>query len=214
MSGLAWGGRRTRVIVWDEPALVYLRVPKSANSSIRAALPGGVQRRIDIRTLGQRHPRHLAFSFVRNPWGRLVSVWAEKIRNKPVTRGPYVEGVHRCFLRRGLPVRAGMPFAEFADLACALPDERTEKHLRSQCFYLVRDGALVPRFLGRVEEIAEDWAKLAALAGFEAPLPHVNPGRHADWASYYDPPLAARVGERYRADVETFGYAFPSGPRI
>ena len=98
--------RWTRVIVWNEPELVYLRVPKAANSSIRRSLPGGVQKRLDIRKLARRYPRHLSFSFVRNPWARLVSIFSEKLRPEPVNDFYFVDGVHRCFVKHRLPVRA------------------------------------------------------------------------------------------------------------
>lgn len=201
----------TRVIVWDSPALVYLRVPKSANSSIRTALPRGVQRRLDVGQLAERFPRHLSFSFVRNPWARLVSVYSEKIRSEPVTEGLYLEGVQRCFVRHGLPVRAGMPFEEFAEVACALSDAETEKHLKSQSAFLVRDGVLLPGYLGRVETIEDDWRRLGELAGFQAKLPHRNRSQHPPYTSFYDRRLANRVGDRYRSDVELFGYDFKPG---
>lgn len=204
--------RWTRVIVWNEPELVYLRVPKAANSSIRSSLPGGVQKRLDIRKLARRYPRHLSFSFVRNPWARLVSIFSEKLRPEPVNDFYFVDGVHRCFVKHRLPVRAGMPFEEFAELACSLSDDETEKHLKSQIHFLLRDGAIIPQFLGRVESIDDDWRRLAALAGFEAPLGHHNRSRHTPYTGFYDHALANRVGDRYRSDVETFGYDFKPDP--
>lgn len=202
----------SRVIVWNEPDLVYLRVPKAANSSIRSSLPGGVQQRLDIRSLPRRYPRHLSFSFVRNPWARLVSIHSEKIRPDPVTDSYFVAGVHRCFVKHRLPCRAGMPFEEFAELACSLSDDETEKHLKSQSHFLVRDGAIIPQFLGRVESATDDWRRLAALGGFDAPLAHRNRSRHAPYTGFYDHALAKRVGDRYRNDVESFGYDFKPDP--
>jgi hypothetical protein len=204
--------RWTRIIVWEDPALVYLRVPKAANSSIRTAFPAGVQRRLDVRRLAARFPRHLSFSFVRNPWARLVSIYTEKIRPEPVTSEFFVNGVQRCFVKRGLPVRAGMGFEEFAEIACGLPDAETEKHLKSQSHFLVREGAVVPRFLGHVESMADDWRRLGTLAGFGTPLRHLNRTRHAPYTSFYDRRLVNLVGDRYRDDVEIFGYDFKPEP--
>jgi hypothetical protein len=204
--------RWTRVIVWDDLHLVYLRVPKSANSSIRRSLPGGIQRRLDIRRLERRFPGYLSFSFVRNPWARLVSIWSQKILPEPITDRYNLAGVHRGFVARGLRMRAGMPFAEFAEIACAHSDDETEKHLKSQSYFLVRDGAIVPQFLGRVETMAEDWSRLAALAGFDLQVGHYNRTSHAPYTSFYDPGLVKRVGDRYWNDVESFGYDFEPVP--
>jgi dermatan 4-sulfotransferase 1 len=200
---------RTRVIVWDEHRLVYLRVPKNANSAIRGAIPGAVQHRLDIRKLAKKFPGHLSFSFVRNPWARLVSAYANKIHPEPINEKNFVNGVHRNYLELGIPVRAGMPFAEFAEVACSLSDEKTEKHIRSQCYYLVRDGRVVPEFVGRLENVAEDWPRLCARAGVEAKLAHTGKSRHAPYTDYYpDARIRNLVGDRYREDVETFGYEF------
>ncbi len=200
--------KRSRVIIWDDPALVYLRVPKSANTSIRLSMPGGQQTRIDLARLQDRYASHLCFSFVRNPWARLVSIYVEKLRSDNRNDRRFKEGIHRGFLRLGVPMRVGMPFAEFAEAVCSLSDDETEKHLKSQSHFLVRDGELVPRFLGRVETIAEDWRRLGELAGFRVELPHHNKTRHSPYASYYDDALRKLVGDRYREDVERFGYDF------
>ncbi len=196
------------MIIWDEPALVYLRVPKSANTSIRLSMPGGLQTRIDPARLEDRYADHLCFSFVRNPWARLVSIYVEKLRRDKRSDHRFERGVHRGFLRLGVPLRVGMPFAEFAEAVCSLSDDETEKHLKSQSHFLVLGGQLVPRFLGRVETIADDWQRLGELAGFRAELPHHNKTRHAPYTSYYDDALRKLVGDRYREDVERFGYEF------
>jgi hypothetical protein len=180
----------TRVIVWDDLRLVYLRVPKSANSSIRHSIPGGKQRRIDVQRLEQRFPGYLSFSFVRNPWARLVSIWCEKIQPEPVTDRYFLDGVHRGFVKCRLPMRAGMPFEEFAEVTCAYSDPKTEKHLKSQSYFLVRGGGIVPRFLGRVESMADDWRRLGDLAGFDDPVGHYNRSSHAPYESYYAGSLA------------------------
>ncbi len=202
----------SRVIVWDDPALLYLRVPKSANTSIRLSIPGGRPAKVDPARLEDRYAGHLSFSFVRNPWARLVSIYVEKLRPDARSDHQFSRGVHRGFLRVGLRMRADMPFAEFAEAACSLSDDETEKHLKSQSSFLVRDGRLLPRFLGKVETIVEDWRRLGRRAGFEARLPHHNRTKHAPFASFYDGALLKLVGDRYREDVERFGYDFPGTP--
>jgi len=105
-----------------------------------------------------------------------------------------------------------MPFEEFAEVTCAYSDPNTEKHLKSQSYFLVRGGGIVPRFLGRVESMGDDWRRLGDLAGFDNPVGHYNRSAHAPYESYYAGDLVNRVGDRYRCDVETFGYDFGKGP--
>lgn len=199
-----FGRRRTRVVVWDAPRLVYLRVPKSGNTSICNALPNGERRKVDIRRLPRMLPGYRSFTFIRNPWARLVSTHAQKIQAEPVNDHFFQDGVHRGFVRLGLPMYCGMPFEAFAEVACGWNDEKTEKHLKSQSWFVVRDGVLIPDFVGRVESMCEDWKKLGPLP----PLPHLNRTLHEHYASFYDTRLRNLVGDRYRADVEGFDYDF------
>jgi dermatan 4-sulfotransferase 1 len=204
-----FGGPRTQVIVWKPHRLLYLRVPKSANTSIWKSIPDGRKKRMDIRRLHRAFPGYLSFSFVRNPWARLVSAYTNKIRTEKVNTDNIIDGVHHGFVRLGLPMRPGMPFEEFAEIACSVPDEATDRHLKSQCFFLVRDGTLIPRFVGRVESMGEDWRALADAAGMPETVPHLNRTRHDHYTRYYPTArLRNLVGDRYRNDIETFGYDF------
>jgi len=201
-------GIRTRVIVSPRYRVAYLRVPKVANTSIRHALEDGRQERIDIRRLRNRYPEHLSFTFVRNPWDRLVSTWSDKIRTEKLNNANFVEGVHKGFVKRGYPMRAGMPFREFAEFACSLSDAKIEKHLKSQCWFIVRNGAIVADFVGRAESISEDWKQLCERVGEFIALGHHKRSERAAYQAYYDDALRDRVAERYEGDVETFGYTF------
>jgi hypothetical protein len=197
------------VLVWHPLRLIYLRVPKSANSSIRKSIPNGVQKRLDIRRLEERFPGYLTFSFVRNPWARFVSTFTDKVRATPTNEANFVDGVHDEFRALSPDIRAGMPFAEFAEIVCSISDEDTEKHLKSQCYFLVRNGVIIPRFVGKVESMSEDWSRLAQRVGFHRGIGHKNRSEHVHYAKYYpDSRLRSLVGDRYRDDVETFGYDF------
>jgi hypothetical protein len=200
--------RPGRVVVWDSHRLIYVRVPKSANSSIRKSITGGVESRVDLTRLDKLYPGYLTFSFVRNPWARMVSVYTEKIRVEGTTEHKFVEGVHRGLLEMDTGFRVGMSFAEFVEMTCSFTDEKADKHLRSQCWFLVRNGVVVPNFIGRVETIEEDWQRLAKLADFNDSIGHWNKSRHGHYTEFYDERLSRLVGDRYRDDVETFGYRY------
>ena len=200
---------RSRIVHWTQYNLVYIRVPKCGNRSIRKSIPDPEYHRVDLVRLDKRFPGCTSFSFVRNPWARLVSTWANKIDALGTNHDTMIEGVHRGFVEKGLPMRGAMPFEEFAEVACAFPDAKTEKHLRSQCSFVVREGEVVPDFLGRVEKMADDWERLAARAGVREKVRHLNNSRQkAPYTERYDARLRELVGERYAEDIDTFGYEF------
>jgi dermatan 4-sulfotransferase 1 len=201
--------RRSRVVYWKQYDLVYIRVPKCGNRSIRKAIPDPEYHRVDLTRLAKVLPGSTSFSFVRNPWARLVSTWTNKIGDPGTNRETMIDGVHRGFVEKHLPMRGGMPFDEFAEVACAFPDAKTEKHLRSQSSFLVRGGEVIPDFLGRVETMAADWERLAVRTGVTERVGHLNNSRSkAPYAERYDARLRELVRDRYAEDIETFGYAF------
>ena len=203
--------RDLRVVLWSEERLIYIRVPKCGNTSISRAIPEGQKCRISIRRLKRLYPGWLAFSFVRNPWDRLVSTYHQKVDLENANPEMMIDGVYRGFRERHLPVRPDMTFEAFAKLVCSIPDSKTDKHLRSQTSFLVRDGRLVVDVVGQLERVDEDWGIITRKAGASALLPHLNRTRHEPYSAYYrDPQIVNLVADRYREDIDRFGYEAPS----
>ncbi len=200
------------MVRWPEHRLIYVRVPKCGNTSISKALPDGEKCRLSSTRLGGTHSGWTVFSFVRNPWDRLISTYFQKVDLERANPAKMIDGVYQGFRKLGMPVRPDMSFEEFAELACSIPDDKTDKHLRSQSSFLVRDGRIVPHFVGKLEWMNDDWKILTTKAGVSAELPHLNRTRHEHYSAYYrDARILNRVGDRYRADIEHFGYDAPSG---
>lgn len=203
---------KCRVAIWPEHRLLYLRLPKCGNSSIVAALPNPELRRLRPTTLSGSFEEWTTFTFVRNPWSRLVSTYRQKVASGATTSG-LKEGVFEGFRAWGIPVYLGMPFAEFCEMVCSLPDHTTEKHLQSQSYMLMYKGAAVVKNVGRFETINEDWRRLAESVGISLELPRLNvstaAAEHAHYREYYqDSRLVNLVGDRYANDVANFGYDF------
>ena len=162
----------------------------------------------DVLARGYRE--HFKFAFVRNPWDRLVSCYAQKVafvpkdpRFKPANLNP--PGQDRFY--------PFMPFAEFVEAVHATPDEEANIHFRSQ-HAVVCDprGEIMADFVGRFERLREDFVHVAA--GIGAPgleLPHrlkSEARESSPYTDFYDERLKRLVGVRYEQDIETFGYSF------
>jgi hypothetical protein len=161
----------SRHVFWfREPDIAYFRIAKAANSSIRILLaqsfgingveglhPGRnefwkYQRQVSNLTrvgFGLRTDRAdtLSFSFVRHPAARLYSCWNNKVIENPVLSGAFEK----------LGVVRGMDFADFVERVAAAPDGRMDVHAISQTSILTWRGRLLPEFVGRVENVEEDW---------------------------------------------------------
>ena len=155
---------------------------------------------------GNKYHRYFKFTFVRNPWDRLVSCYVSKL----------VEG--GTGLKMGMygdvRLRRDMTFKEFAEAVCRIPDEVANHHFRSQHVTVCEDGpekTVLADFVGRFERLEDDFRLVTERIGLEAGLAHAGRSQSRNSQSYrdfYDGKLARMVGERYREDADLFGYSF------
>ena len=144
----------------------------------------------------------LAFTCVRDPWAKLVSVYTGHLLPNPYRPPQNLIDTDPRF-------EPEMSFADFVRVVADTTDATCEFHLRSQCRSLLHRGALLPTLIGRMEQFDAYWDRVSKLTGM-APRPlRENTTKHAPFQDYYDPELAALVGQRYQQDVGLFGYKTP-----
>jgi hypothetical protein len=165
----------------------------------------------------------LRFSFVRNPYARAVSCWADKYRGKPLVPGdPFTD----VYLERCREIDAALPagadrtlsFADFVTFVTAVARLRCDIHFQVQDDILSMPGITLD-FVGKVETFARDFGRVldhvrASDALRRAATPAVNESAHDRWASYYTPELADRIYRAYECDFDRFAYprAIAGGP--
>jgi hypothetical protein len=212
-------------ILFERIPLIYARVPKVANSSVKAALTRlleqppeegyrttadvmwrrgthGETRMVDARAARERRSSHFIFSFVRNPFDRLVSAYNNKL----------VENDHLSTAMQRMGLERHMPFERFLDVLAATQDADLDVHLLPQSAILCVDGAPVPGFIGRMEAMADHWQLLRRrMRQFGLPalgrLPSKNVRRAGDTdlsGHFCHPRLVELALQRYRQDVELF----------
>jgi chondroitin 4-sulfotransferase 11 len=106
---------------------------------------------------------------------------------------------------------AGMPFDDFVAAVASIPDAKADEHFRSQHTFLTdRKGRLTADFVGRYERLADDFRIVQQRTGLpDIELPRLQAARSAArYAAYYTPRTRAIVADRYRRDIEMFGYEF------
>ncbi len=196
-----------RYYVFEDRRLAYISTAKVACTSIKTAmmLPYGIHRdvhnewpHIYLGHLAAEHQNFFKFSFVRNPFDRLVSGYRNKIFSRP-DREEF-----------GM-IPTNITFAEFVAEVVKRPDCLTNGHFQSQYAKLYQHGELLVDFLGRFENLAEDWLTIANRFEFDTQLPHKQKstqkmGVYKDYRAYYTEELVHLVYNRFRADVEVFGY--------
>jgi hypothetical protein len=217
--------------------IIYLMVPKVASTRIRAtlgAIGGRYSRRLMPSQWGRvreaQGPRSMTvrsfyplasspttfrFSFVRNPYARLLAVWASTYQDQPLLPGiPSIDDylTKREHIDKTLPVGADktLSFEQFVNFATASLNLRHDQHLLPQDDLLSVPGIALD-FIGRLESFNSDFALVLDRLGAseeirrEALVP-LNSSRHSHWSDYYTPSLADRVYRTYERDFDRFCY--------
>jgi chondroitin 4-sulfotransferase 11 len=165
-----------------------------------------------IEIFNERYCGYFKFAFVRNPFDRLASFYNNKIQKEPLNNKFYVDGIPTFLTRdygKGL-FKSGMPFEDFVRLVCSTPDKACEMHFRPQYLFLEHDGTAFPLdFLGKVENMKEDFEYVADELGIDHRLEYINStNRGADYKNYYTQELKEIVKKKYERDMRRFCYSF------
>jgi len=130
----------------------------------------------------------LFFTFVRNPWERVVSAWS--------------------FLRGKRRIGRSLTFPQYVNGGHLL-DPAQEHFYKPQAPSFMMGGAMLDEvFVARHEAREEDWRVIAERIGAPTVLPHRNPAWHEHYVTYYDPESVRTVGRLYATEIEALEYEF------
>ena len=154
------------------------------------------------------------FTFVRNPWARLASCYADKVLALLPHRFKEFEQYYPSIRFER------MTFTDFVRFVCRVPDDLCEPHFAPQCRCL--DGITLD-FVGRVERFADDLGEVIRLTGLDKRLlkwAHTRTGSSvlppqdrprsgsAHYTDLYTTQTRNLVARKYARDIDRFGYRF------
>jgi len=156
-----------------------------------------------------KYRNYFKFCFVRNPWDRIVSCYCEKIENQNFNKDTYPNAVYNCLVKYGV-FKDNMSFDEFVYAIKKIPDNEADTHFKSQYSFIAgQHGELLVDFIGKFENLEEDFKKIAKRLGFSMiKLPHKAQCYHRHYSTYYTNETRQIIAERFKKDIEMFGYQF------
>lgn len=206
---------------------IFIEVPKTGSTSVRTIIGEPVKAHMDIREYYKKMttsypfnagdnnlkkcfydvlcPQYIKqkkgeeifnmyfkFGFVRNPWSRTVSLYLRK---------------------ESIQMRDKMTFEEFVTWinyssdTCVHPSQK-----KNQLDWFLNDkGDIAVDFIGRFENIENDWKIIANKINADPVLPHANSNtfsKQKHYSEYYTDKTKEIIRNKFCVDIEKFEYEF------
>ena len=196
---------------FDERRCIFVHIPKSAGVAVARALfegLGGGHAHVGLYEIvfsRQEFDSYFKFTFVRNPWDRLLSAFLS------LKHGGMDEHDRRWASSHGhLDFEAFV--TQWLNETSALSQIHFVPQYRFICAPYTR--RLAVDFVGRFEQLDTDFDYVRSRLGLgDSPrltLENVGPTdrRCSNFRDYYTPRMREIVGRVYRRDIDLLGYAF------
>lgn len=175
--------------IWvkEKDGKILIMIPRVASESMRFALGWNPEKKVWTE-YWKPYMREMEVAyFVRDPFDRLISQY-NLFRSS----------------KKKLAIDKDSNFSTFAEYICNTED-KLDRHFWSQTDYLTaRDGFIEADFLGRYENLEEDWARFKEWSGWDiADLPHEH---KSDVSPLYNLRTLALTEDKFADDFKNFGY--------
>jgi len=203
-------------MILDKINALFIHIPRCAGTSMEWSLKKYTSYRIvkinpDTLRVHERHTRALdirkkigrkkfkryfKFSFIRNPWERLVSLYnmRTKLRTDYLRVSMARKGKRRRTKRYNL-----LTFHEFLKFAT----------IESMCWHIMNNNSeILVDFIGRFENVEVDFRKVCNHLGLKSDLCHMQRFNYPHYRVFYDQKSKNLAYKRFKKDIKTFSYEF------
>ena len=154
---------------------------------------------------------YFTFSFVRNPLSRMTSLYKwtlKRVRQwgwKRYARHIIKPSRWKLDFWDRPHVKAYLDTKSFSGFI-RHPRLCESKMFKPQYEFLVREGKIDIDYVGKVESLQSDFAKICSHVGIEAELPHKNPSPSTSATEVYTRKDVRYIEREFESDYKAFGY--------
>jgi hypothetical protein len=178
---------------------VFIHINKTGGSSIEKVLSLPFEHKTALEKIAEmgrnRWDRRFSFAVVRNPWDKVVSHYAYRVQTN----------------QTGLKDRP-LEFGEWVRRAYGDRDpayyDNARMFMPQTDWITDTQGTLLVNTVCRFETLSTDFGEVCARIGRRVVLLHEKASRHGHYRQYYDEQTRALIGDRFRSDLDNFGYEF------
>ena len=198
------------ILIYEKCKTVFSGNAKVASSSIKYYFKTqNIELIRDLFSNINKYKDYFTFTFVRNPWERMVSLYCNKILSPNMVNTK--TGVDICFEEYGDIFYAGMSFGEFVNNIVSLDQTYLDAHIHPQHWKTCATGTqnIILDFVGKFENINEDWRHICKISGLPFKrLERKNQRKKCHYSYYYNTKIKNIVSEYWSTDINLFNYTF------
>jgi len=189
---------------FDRNKCIFFHIPKAAGTSVCLSLFGCQTGHLNFNSLYNSNPQkastYFKFTFVRNPWSRLVSAY-HFLQAGGMYESDKVWADNN--------IKAYSEFSDFVYKWVNQENVNSFTHFIPQHKFISdENGVIRADFVGKTENIQKDFQVVSSILGLDAKLQHSNKSNHNSYVDYYDNRTKAIVASVYEKDINLFGYEF------
>lgn len=204
---------------------VHVAIPRTATTCVNTAIgnlthPEPIQHHATISMILNDYPNvndYFKFTFVRNPFDRLVSIYHEFRKNRGHNYSEKI--IMESPLLSEFDV-SNNDIDNFRNFCLNLENSFwiNDLFFKPQYEFVTVDNNLTMDFIGKFENIDEDWLAIRDRIGFSEvvlrknvggePRGYIRGSYHNDYKEYYTNKEIDIVSKIYKKDLELFGYEF------
>ena len=177
---------------------IFIHIPKCGGVTIENTFNWRGRRHHTMEYYEKRNPNidlndYYKFTFVRNPWSRMVS-WYHYHQNVEI----YKDITFKNWCKTGLMTH----WTKIVDGICWKGKDplNCQEWITNKKKY---------DFIGKTENLQEGFNTVCDKIGIpRQELPHANKSNHGHYTEYYDDETRNIVSKKYAKDIEYFGYKF------
>ena len=184
---------------------IFLHIPKTGGLSVIDALKPYYDKPITFnKGFGHKPQSHYydlgysdyyQFSFVRNPFSRLVSSYV------------YIKNGGICDFDQGLCDKLKLKHKSFKQFVKDFSPANSGPHFKRQLAFMNKDVGKIDWF--KMEDYQNNFNKVCNKIGIPVQsLPHRNKSSHGSYVDFYDEETRMIATSKYREDLDFFGYKF------
>ena len=191
----------------DHYRCIFVHIPKTAGTSVSKALFGSEFGHCTVDHYEifspKRFHNYFKFAFVRNPWDRFLSAYKFLKKGGMYSVDKNWADIHLS------------EFNNFEQFVLSLKKEDQAQRILRGIHFIPQHKFICDYkfqikvdFLGRFENINQDFSVVSDKLGLDVQLPHLNRSHNINFRDSYTDEMAAIVAQLYKKDLEIFDYKF------